>query len=1317
MNNDVINISPISYTNKDFRAVYEELLNLTEDLTGRWDPRSTNESDPGLVLLKLKAFIADKLNYNLDKNALENFPSQATQRGNAQKSYDLLGYNMKYYKSATTSVVLKYQKIDEDVVFEGNTYEIPAFTQLTDDSNTINYVTLVPATIPTEASNRSYPTIEVIEGIIQDLSINGNTSITVDNLDSDYRLYFSESMVAQNGIFIYNKNELNVPWTAVDNLEATQLGQKVFKFGVAPNTNTCYLEFPQDAASLFESGINIKYVITSGVEGNISAGTLSTIANDIVIKDSKNKEVNLKNCTLISQPRSATNGENPETLQEAYRNCKKTINTFNTLVTLKDYENALFNSGEVSNCVVSDRTNDIQDSYKVISKDSNGNSIVYLNELDGKGIPKMNAFNIAIYALNSVNSIDDESSYNLSFQTSKDTISNAQYAISNYKSIQHDYIDTIPNSDSDDEQSRKFIYKNLVSLRGRILTYQKVTQVEAKEIQQNVNKKLYQNYNSRKIDFGQELNYYNLIEDIKSADDRIKEIILDYPEYSCCLMNSNNNLIEIPSSIEELNSLAPGPKDNVIDILVKSILAGVSPYFIFDNNNVVDFTMAPAKKIESVVKNANDTITQVSFTTDDNMTLEKSTFEGIAAITTNTVLSSGVTLLPNENVFCVGPSFVSKAKLSTCLYYAILSTRTDTQGRPFTLKANNYYVLGEDEYLIVAEGITKEGNLDLSGSKKYWVYSGYSNFKSKGNIILPTMDITFKNINFEGDITNAKIEVTSSENLGTNNSIEVFGENSVQINAANKIIYAAWSCDNLYNQLFDINKIEQATEDIDGKTKTYYKITKLLQNNDIFIYTDENMQDLVILGSGTELTITSENSNALYLFKYHSNLPWTMPKLNLTSLNNNGLSTSIKWNEIPVSIKFLTAEKQIMTLGEGTELQWDDNNKKITNTPTPLTNFKYRYKGEAQSSSLPEIIGGDASSNWSIFSRLSLTVTPTKGQLLIGENGKRLQSVIMYKLNDNKEYEYLKDSNDITTSTLSQNHYITSNNIVALSGGVKQNTITLTPEGDFEYNLNLYAAGREVGVESNVDAFNVALDSTTTNTNISDIKISDFKDYIQIALNAGKDTPKDESGNDTDYKCTFNLNLSPRFENSLIPILATSNDGSCTFEIISGDTNIILTDEGSGDTSTVDAKVNIDLTTPYLNYIKIETASNSNVGAIPLKLSISNIAPEKSIAINIYNPLKIKQENEFLNIEDRNGKSIKELVKEKSTPIKDENGNGMSLFDYSYQIDEEDIIDNPLSPESFFNPNHIYNKYVISQLNTRNSNISIATQSLQSRRL
>ena len=65
------------------------------------------------TLLKLKAFLADKLNYNLDKNTLENFPSQATQRGNAQKLYDILGYNMKYYKSATTKITMRYRPVKD----------------------------------------------------------------------------------------------------------------------------------------------------------------------------------------------------------------------------------------------------------------------------------------------------------------------------------------------------------------------------------------------------------------------------------------------------------------------------------------------------------------------------------------------------------------------------------------------------------------------------------------------------------------------------------------------------------------------------------------------------------------------------------------------------------------------------------------------------------------------------------------------------------------------------------------------------------------------------------------------------------------------------------------------------------------------------------------------------------------------------------------------------------------------------------------------------------------------------------------------------
>ena len=61
-------ISGLSYTNKDFNTIYSELLDLVKTLTNKWDPSISNESDPGVVLIKLGALLADKNNYNIDKN-------------------------------------------------------------------------------------------------------------------------------------------------------------------------------------------------------------------------------------------------------------------------------------------------------------------------------------------------------------------------------------------------------------------------------------------------------------------------------------------------------------------------------------------------------------------------------------------------------------------------------------------------------------------------------------------------------------------------------------------------------------------------------------------------------------------------------------------------------------------------------------------------------------------------------------------------------------------------------------------------------------------------------------------------------------------------------------------------------------------------------------------------------------------------------------------------------------------------------------------------------------------------------------------------
>ena len=98
----------LSYTNLDFSSIYSEVLDTVKKLTKDWDPSISDESDPGVVLVKLSALLSDKMNYNIDKNILEAFPLSVTQESNARQLYDQLGYHMGWYQAATTLVSINW---------------------------------------------------------------------------------------------------------------------------------------------------------------------------------------------------------------------------------------------------------------------------------------------------------------------------------------------------------------------------------------------------------------------------------------------------------------------------------------------------------------------------------------------------------------------------------------------------------------------------------------------------------------------------------------------------------------------------------------------------------------------------------------------------------------------------------------------------------------------------------------------------------------------------------------------------------------------------------------------------------------------------------------------------------------------------------------------------------------------------------------------------------------------------------------------------------------------------------------------------------
>ena len=100
----------LSPTKKDYYQIWNELLDLASKISDRWTPSETNESDPGIILLKVLTACADKLNYNIDKNILEAYMPSAAQEESMRKLCEMMGYNMKYYRSATTDVTIYFNK-------------------------------------------------------------------------------------------------------------------------------------------------------------------------------------------------------------------------------------------------------------------------------------------------------------------------------------------------------------------------------------------------------------------------------------------------------------------------------------------------------------------------------------------------------------------------------------------------------------------------------------------------------------------------------------------------------------------------------------------------------------------------------------------------------------------------------------------------------------------------------------------------------------------------------------------------------------------------------------------------------------------------------------------------------------------------------------------------------------------------------------------------------------------------------------------------------------------------------------------------------
>lgn len=566
-----LEISNISYTNKDFQTIYPELIDIADKLTDLWSPSSSNESDPGIVLLKNGAFIGDKNNYNCDKNVLENYMPSATQLSSMWKLCDAAGYPIKYYLSATTSIYITPKS--EVYNNEGtNSFELT----VSNDDNSITYTVIDPISFN---GTNSPSLVRAIEGTIHTLTVSGNEDeekIQLVNLDDNNRIYFPETRVAQNGVYVKTSSDTGFEvWKNETNLNTLEPLTKAFKFGYDSIRELPYIEFPEYISQIIEDGLTIKYIVTKGINGNIKARTLTTLTytgtNSVFTTNSVNDNLNVTN------PYSTLNGRNPQTINEAYNSFKKTIGTFDTLVTSRDYANYIYSLEDsssnplVSNVQVADRRTDINYANDIVTFDITDNNLFMISTINETDSSKITPYDLMLYPLKPLSTTSKTiQNYDIAYTrlTNTNTIENL---IEDEKSISHNYKELADND----------IYAifNTYALNAVITTNKKVNTYESASILNNITTALINQFNSREVDYGEEIPFDSILSCIQNADENIKNVSLAEPIVTPYVLNAHGDLNKLVYTSEN---------DFYKNLVVKNILAGKVE--LFDYNKSFNYT-------------------------------------------------------------------------------------------------------------------------------------------------------------------------------------------------------------------------------------------------------------------------------------------------------------------------------------------------------------------------------------------------------------------------------------------------------------------------------------------------------------------------------------------------------------------------------------------------------------------------------------------------------------------------------------------------------------------------------------------------------
>ena len=372
----------VKYTSRDYESIMQDFWDLVPKMTELWTPEAS--ADPGVVLGKFLASVADMLGINLDILANEVFAPSVVQRKNAEKLFGLIGYELGWYTAARTEVTFTNNTdtdtIEFDFGFNGSNFcTLNAYTDITDQARVITY-NILPLTNKYGTSETRSRRVVKSEGInifadTDRVSLAPGESVTRVAIEGELRSYSVSVESIRKNNYLINIPSQHLDTTAIwikakasknaDDFLATQWIQcsSPAEFIIPePRFAVTYDSYSNaqvqisnylDQLETYDdnSYLTVYWFDCSGVIGCVGQDVLSNYLQAKSTSTTFPAETanewsisNLSNTVELPHTHTVT-GRSPETAKEAYFNSRNFINTWDSLITLPDFNTGLTNKG------------------------------------------------------------------------------------------------------------------------------------------------------------------------------------------------------------------------------------------------------------------------------------------------------------------------------------------------------------------------------------------------------------------------------------------------------------------------------------------------------------------------------------------------------------------------------------------------------------------------------------------------------------------------------------------------------------------------------------------------------------------------------------------------------------------------------------------------------------------------------------------------------------------------------------------------------------------------------------------------------------